>query len=250
MLTIAIIDDDPYSIDIVKNLMLSQYPDAQIYTANSVESGLNLLKNLNPTIALLDVELPDGLIFDLLKQLPRVNFKIIFISGYNKYAFDAIKFSAMDYLLKPIIPDELINAVQKILESKSTVSEDEVKLIMNNFGENKLEKKLILRTSDSIYVPRLDSIIRCEADWNYTTFYLSDKKKIMVTKAIKEYEELLSDYDFSRVHQSHLVNLHKVECYDKRNGGILILTDGSHVPVATRKKQLVLTELARISLNT
>jgi two-component system, LytTR family, response regulator len=249
MLTIAIIEDDKYSIEVVKTLLLSQYTDAKIFTANSIETGINLFRNLTPDIALLDVELPDGLIFELLKQLNTIPFKIIFISGFNKYAIDAIKFSALDYLLKPIIPDELIATIQKAVESKEATNENEVKLIMNNFDANKQDKKLILKTSECVHIPRLDSIIRCEADWNYTTFYLTDKKKIMVTKAIKEYEELLGEYNFVRVHQSHLVNLQKVDHFDKRDGGTLFLVDGSNVPVSSRKKQQLLSELVKISLN-
>lgn len=248
MPTFAIIDDDSASRDVLHSLLLSQYPGAQFFSAESVQSGLQLLKNVVPDVAILDVELPDGLVFDLLKQLPTIPFKLIFVSGFNKYALDAIKFSAFDYLLKPVVPAEFSVTVSKALMANANQSEESFRLMVNNFSADKHEKKLMLRTADSVFVPTLSSIVRCEADWSYTTFFLRDKKKIMITKAIKEYEELLSGYGFIRVHQSHLVNIDCVDHFDKRDGGTLVMVDGSCVPVASRKRQQVLTELANISL--
>lgn len=224
---------------------LRQYcPDiAVIGEADSVVSASKILKTLQPQLVFLDIQLGDGSGFDILEILGEINFNVIFTTASDAYALRAFKFSAIDYLLKPIDPDELVAAVEKAGNSKKT-DHASIDLLMEHSKQAyKPLKRLALNTLEKIHVVNISDIIRCEADVNYTLFYFSDKTKLLVTKTLKEFEELLKDHHFLRVHQSHLVNTSCIKEFVKGDGGYLVMNDGSHIPVSTRKRNSVVEAL-------
>jgi two-component system LytT family response regulator len=182
--------------------------------------------------------MPDGTGFDLLAQFETLKFKIIFITAYEEYAIKAFKFSALDYLLKPVNPQELIESIEKarrIIDFETL--ELKYKAFLANYNSQaKTDKKLVLKTAESIHVIEVKDIVRLEADGSYTNIYVNDNRKIMVSKNLKEYEELLAEYNFFRAHHSHLVNLSYMQSFEKRDGGTIIMKDKSAIPVASRRK--------------
>jgi two-component system LytT family response regulator len=244
-----IIDDEKKARETIRSIIELYCPDIAIEgEASSVKSGLELIRKERPELIFLDINLNDGSGFDLLKEIETINFKTIFITAYEDYALKAFKFSALDYILKPINPDELISAVDK---AKSFQVKDNINMKFEAFISNMANitrevKKIVLKTSDSIHVINVNEIVRCEADRNYTIFILTSGKKILVSNTLKEYDEMLSSYQFFRAHQSHLVNINHISSYEKKEGGYLIMKDKSSVPVSVRKKETLLTLLEKI----
>ena len=239
-----IVDDEEKARKTIYNYLSLYCKEVEIVAqADNVESGYKTILENQPELVLLDINMPDGTGFDLLKKFDKINFKIIFITAYEEYAIKGFKFSALDYLLKPVNPQELIEAVEKarkLLDSENF--ELGYKAFLSNY-DNKLnsDKKLVLKTSESIFIIDIKDIIRCEADGGYTTFYLIDGRKILVSKNLKGYEDILTEYNFFRPHHSHLVNLDYMQSFEKRDGGTIIMKDKSTVPVATRRKEDLLS---------
>ena len=207
--------------------------------AANVTDGVEIVKQLLPDLIFLDINMPDGTGFDLLSQVKDINFKLIFVTAYEEYAVKAIKFSALDYILKPIDFDEVILAIDKARDiiNQEAYNTKLDSLLSNIESPSKENKKIALNTSSNIYIVNVGDIIRCESDKNYTTFYLDTGKKLVVSRTIKEFDELLSSYDFFRTHKSHLVNIAYIKQYEKRDGGYIVLKDDSTVPVSLRKKE-------------
>jgi two-component system LytT family response regulator len=236
MNSVIVIDDETRAREtIIDILSLSPINLDIIGQADSVSSGIEILKRTKPNIVLLDINLADGTGFDILKKLDQINFKIIFITAHEEYAVQAFKFSAVDYILKPIVASELIDAVERA--SKAIQREDTELKLGALFSNLEKIKKIVLKTAESIHIINIKNIIRCEADVNYTTFYLENSEKLMVSKTLKEYAELLEPSGFFRTHQSHLVNLDHVLRFDKIEGGHLVMDDESIVPVSSRKRE-------------
>jgi two-component system, LytTR family, response regulator len=235
---VLIIDDEKPTRDFIRKMLESFDLKLEIYTeGESVQSGIEAIENLKPDIVLLDIQMPDGNGFDVLKAVSNKSFEIIFITAYQEFAVQAIKFSALDYILKPIDAEELKNAVINALQLLSHKKDDQqIQALQNNIQPH-LKRKLVLKTQESIFVVEIDDIVHCEADKNYTFFYLNDGKKILVSKTLKDYDTLLSGLQFFRVHQSHLINLNCVERYDKHDGGSVILKDGTAIPLSPAKKE-------------
>lgn len=243
MLKIAIIEDEEKSLGFIRSIIEQHCPAAEIIgTATSVQSAVTLLTNVKPALVLSDINLPDGTAFEMLSRLDEIDFKVIFITAFEEYAIKAIKFSALDYLVKPIDPNELVKAVNKAKEQIEHENNSlKLKALLSNVRDfsDKL-RKIVLKTFDSIYVVDLQDIIRCESDNSYTLFYLKDSRKIMVSNVLKEYDELLADSGFIRVHKSHLVNLNYIDKFIKSDGGYLIMKDGASVPVSQRKRDMIM----------
>jgi two-component system LytT family response regulator len=211
-----------------------------ISKGDSVETGVQAIKDESPDIVLLDIQLPDGTGFDILNHFNNREFKVIFITAHEEHAIKAIKHMAMDYLLKPVDRNELKVAIERAVSTlKAEKSKNKVPL-------NPHKKRLVLKTLESVYVVELETIIRCEADRNYTTFYLTTGNKIVVSKTLKEYEGLLSNYNFLRVQQSHLINLDFVDRYDKTEGGHVVMKDDSQVPLSPSKREIFFDILENI----
>jgi two-component system LytT family response regulator len=190
----------------------------------------------------LDVELGAEKGFSLLEKPNIPPFKVIFVTAHEKYSLQAIRASALDYLLKPVDPDELKAAVTKaaIAVDKDDLSKRLDTLVHNLYHVEKEKKKLVLKTFDQIQIIDVKDIVQCISDKNYTIFSMADGSRLMVSKNLGEYEEMLADYGFFRIHHSHLVNVDFINRYDKKNGGVLILKDQSQVPVSLRKKNILL----------
>ncbi len=240
MIKTIIIDDEDKARDTIKNMLKAYCPEVEVIgTAGSVKEGKKVLNKEKPELVFLDIKMGDGTGFDLLRKLGKVDFFIIFVTAFEEFAIRAIKFSALDYILKPIDPDELIAAVEKAQE---IIAKDSMELRLDALYDNldmfaTNSKKIVLKTTGSVHLVNLKDIVRCESEKNYTHFFTIEDEKITVSKTLKEFNDLLNDYSFYRVHQSHLVNLEHVKRYEKQDGGFLIMDDNSSVPVSFRKKE-------------
>ena len=232
-----IIDDERLARKELKSLLKDYHEIEIVDECSSPEEALKSIEKHNPDLLFLDIQMPDGNGFDVLKGVKYKEFEIVFITAYQEYAIQAIKFSALAYILKPIDVEELDEAVKKALSTlEKKKNEVQFNALVSNIDRSQ-KKKLVLKTQESVYVLELKEIIRCEADKNYTSFYLESGKRILVSKTLKEYDLLLSGHSFFRVQQSHLVNLDHIDRYDKGDGGAVIMKDGSSVPLSPAKKE-------------
>ena len=241
MVNAVIIDDEVHLREMISNMLDDSFPEINIAgEADSVSSGIEIIEKTNPGLVFLDIEIKEGEGFDILKKVKNISFKIIFITAFNDFAIKAIKFSAIDYILKPIDQKEFVSAVKRALaEIEKPILQKQIENFFDNF-QSLQNKKLVLRTAENIHIVNVNDIVRCESDNSYTTFFINGGEKVMVSKSIKEYSELLDEYGFIRPHQSHLVNLNFVSRLDKTDGGFLIMKDGKEIPVSTRRKQNLL----------
>jgi two-component system LytT family response regulator len=247
MKKVLIIDDEKRIRDFVKRMIDSFGLELTVYTdGENVETGLASIESIKPDIVFLDIQMPDGTGFDLLNRVKEKNFELIFITAFQEYAIMAIKFSALDYILKPIDEEELRTAIINAIDTIDFKKDDtQFEALSHNLLPNQ-KRKLVLKTQESVHVVDLSDIIRCEADKNYTFFYLSNGKKILVSRTLKDFETLLSNQGFFRVQQSHLINLDFIDRYDKQEGGSVILKDGSSVPLSPAKKEQFFTLLEKL----
>lgn len=245
MLRVIIIDDEKNARDVISAIISKHCKQVEVVAvADNVVSGVEVIDKFNPDLVLLDIHLQDGSGFDILKKINPGNFKVIFITAYEEYALKAFKFSALDYILKPINSHELAAAINKVADSQSANNIQFNAFHHNYSSKDKESKKIILKTLDSIYAVNVKEIIHCEADTYYTKFFLNDGQIIMVSSTLKEFDEMLSEFGFFRVHQSHLINLDYFARYKKADGGSAVLKDGTEIPVASRKKELFLQAIA------
>ncbi len=246
MIKAIIVDDELHAQSAIETILRSQFSEIEIVgKAENVKSAVELIKKEDPELLFLDIDLPDGKGFDILKQLDNKAFKVIFITAYQEYAIQAIKFSAFDYILKPLNPMELIDTVKNAL-SECNKEQFKLKLdaFLNNFNNTTSGiKKIVLKTSDKIHILDVKDIIRCESENTYTTFYTNTGNKIVVSKPIKKYEEMLCPLGFMRTHQSHLINLNYISYFDKQLGGAIVMTDNSNIPVSVQKRVLLMEYL-------
>ncbi len=243
MIKAVLIDDIPAAIKMLESDLQTHCPEIEVIgKAASVVSAAKLLRELKPDVVFLDIELEDGNAFDLLQILPEISFKIIFVTASDKYAIRAFRFSAIDYLLKPIDIDELKDAVQKI---KNSDSKEKIDVLLDHWSNKNASDRIALHSNDEIKIVNLLDIVRCESDNNYTNFYFVNKGRFLVTRTLKSYDQLLSESGFIRVHQSHLVNIKHIKSYVKTDGGYLLMSDQSRVPVAVRKKAEVMDLLSQ-----
>jgi two-component system LytT family response regulator len=233
---VLIIDDENRTRKLLSNMLESLDFDLLISTGGEdVKSGLKAIQQFSPDIVLLDVQMPDGTGFDLLDLVPDRQFTVIFVTAHQEFAIKAIKTKAFDYILKPVDIEELKATIIRVAKEKDlSLSKSET----DKNGEIKVNNdKIILRTHDSIFLVQLDELVRCEADGNYTTFYLSDGKKITTSKTLKEYNDLLNQKSFYKCHRSHFINFNFFDRYEKNNGGFIILKGDHEVPLARSCKE-------------
>ncbi len=237
-LNIILVDDEKRVRNSLKSVLEIYYPAATVIgEAEDILEAKELILRLNPDVVLLDIKMPGGTGFDLLKQLMPFSFKVIFITAFDQFAIQAFKYSAIDYLLKPIIPDDLVAALDKSAEILN-VTDETLKFdnLLDNFSQLTRDlKKIVLNTQDKIHIVGITEIVRCESDANYTTFTLLNKKSVVMSKPLKEYDEMLTPFGFFRSHHSHLVNLSMIDRIDKKDGGVLIMKDNSEAMVSSRK---------------
>ncbi len=244
---VLIIDDENRTRDFVKKMIDSFQLDLEVFTdGENVETGIEAINRIQPDIVFLDIQMPDGTGFDVLNSLDTKKFEVIFITAYQEYAIKAIKFSALDYILKPIDAEELHSAILTAIDSVDFKKEDlQYEALENNIQPGN-RRKLVLKTQECVYIVDLMEIIRCEADKNYTFFFLNSGKKILVSRTLKDFETMLNGYGFFRIQQSHLINLDYLDRYDKHQGGAIIMKDGSALPLSPAKKDQFFKLLERL----
>ncbi len=246
MIKALIVDDEQHCIDRLTNL-LQQYHNStiQILSAvSSVKEGIKAIIEQQPDLIFLDVQIHDRTGFDLLRECGNINFKVIFTTAYDKFAIQAIRFSAIGYLLKPIDEDDLQEALNKLQEISTEQTSLMAGVIENNLQQHAKKKRLTIPTGNELLFLNIEDIIRCHSDVNYTTIFKNDKQKIVVAKTLKEFEELLSGQNFFRVHNSDLINLNYIKSYNKGKGGSVLLTDGTELEVSTRRKDEFLKKMS------
>ncbi|HLA56721.1 MAG TPA: LytTR family DNA-binding domain-containing protein [Flavobacterium sp.] len=244
MITALLIDDDKHLRTGLKALLDRYTNDISIIgEAESVKTGIAAIEKFKPQVIFLDIHLSDGTGFDILERLAKTNGKInahiVFITAHEQYAVKAFKFSALDFILKPVDPEELQHTIAKIKEVVGkTNSFEHIDLLLENIRK-KVDnfKRIALSTSDGIHLFDVSDIIRCEAKINYTQFFIKNHKPVLISRTLKEYEELLTEHGFERVHQSHLINLSYLKSYIKNDGGYVIMADNTSIPIAQSKKE-------------
>ena len=244
MIKAIIVDDEPYCCETIATL-LEDCDEVEIVAEcyNGIDA-LEAIRRYNPGLVFLDVEMPKMNGFEMLQQLPAVNFEIIFTTSYDQYALKAIRFSAIDYLLKPVDEEELKQAVQKVIRRSQKPIGEQLEILMQKIHQPATAvSRIALPTMEGFQMIKIDSIISCEADSNYTTLHLKSNKKMVVCRNLKDIEELLEDHSFARVHRCYVVNLNEVEKFVKGEGGYLIMSDGSSIDVSRNKKELLLRRI-------
>jgi two-component system, LytTR family, response regulator len=243
-----IIDDEPDAVDFISSIIGEYCPDLKVTgKAHNVKDGVKLINDIKPDLVFLDVEMPNGTGFDLLTFFPEKNFDVVFITAFNHYAIKAIKFSAIDYILKPINISEFVEAVNKVIHKKATntfLGNENFEALMENIRTSH-PTRLVIPTSDGREYLNPNDIIRIEADRSYSWFFINDKRKILVSKHLKEFQDLLNDRNFFRPHNSHLINLDFVKKFVRHDGGYIEMTDGAQVPISRNRKDLFLEHMSR-----
>jgi two-component system, LytTR family, response regulator len=246
MIKAIIVDDEKMSRETLRRMLEKYCPSVEVTAeADGYRKGIEQIRKFNPDVVFLDIQMPDGSGFRLLEEFEEIDFEIIFTTAFDQFAIKAIKYSALDYLLKPIIPQDLVDAVTKA-EKKRSESRRKKSLdvlVETAPPQDESSQKIILSTAEMIHVINVDDIIRCESDNYYTYFFFIDGRKLLVSKTLKENEELLSNHNFIRPHKSHLVNVKYIKSFIRQEGGYIIMTDGSKIPVSRRKKDKIMETL-------
>ena len=244
MLNAIIVDDEPYCCEVLSTLLKRYCPEVEVVAVcSSGEEALKAIRRLQPQIVFLDIEMPQMNGFDMLERLPEINFHLVFTTSYDQYAIKAIRFSAIDYLLKPIDREELQRAVQKVSRQVQKPVAQQLEILLQKIHQPGAVNKVALPTMEGLQMVSVDNILRCESDSNYTIIFLKDKQKLVVSRTLKEIEEMLEDYPFVRVHHSYLVNLNEINRYVKGEGGYLVMSDGTTIDVSRSKKEALLKKL-------
>ncbi len=246
MIKTIVIEDEAKSREMMVSLIQKSNEFVEVIgQAKNVKEGVELIKNLKPDLVFLDISMPDGSGFDLLEQVQGQKFELIFATASDQHAIRAIKYSACDYLLKPIDIEELKLAIDKVVQKRNAApSMDNLNFLIQQLKRSDENfQKITLPTGNAYEIVAIKDIVRCEADASYTLFYLSDKRKLMVSFGLKHYEDLLPESDFIRVHHHHLINMNHVLRYLKEDGGYAIMTDGSKIEISRRKKEQFMNRL-------
>jgi two-component system LytT family response regulator len=246
MIKTLIIEDEQKSLDMLAGIIRKSCPELTIAgLATNVKEGIEMIESLQPELVFLDISMPDGSGFDLLEKVAGYKFELIFATASDQHAIRAIKYSACDYLLKPIDIEELKLAVEKVVRKKRAIPnmENLQFLIQHLKRADENFQKITLPTGNAYEIVNIKDIVRCEADGSYTTFYLSDRRKLMISAGLKHYEELLPETEFIRVHHHHLINMNHVVRFLKEDGGYAIMSDGSKIEISRRKKEAFMEKL-------
>lgn len=240
---LLLVDDESSNLELTANLLINYCPQVNIVgTASSVKEAYKAILQHQPDLVFLDVQLQDGTGFDLLNLFPNISFKVVFVTAHQEFAIQAFKRSAIDYILKPLSPPDVVNAIQKAERYWNEIEwKLQIKALLQNTNDSQ-GQKIILKTMERIYSISIDEIIRFQSEGSYTDVFLTGAKRIVVSKQLKDFDELLSQNGFLRVHQSHLVNLHFIFCFEKSENQIT-MKDNSVVPVSTRKRDHLLEVL-------
>jgi two-component system, LytTR family, response regulator len=246
MIRTIIVDDEKKSREVMQSMILKHCPEITLIGAcASVEQSVEMIRKEKPDLVFLDIQLADGTGFDILEQVQDQTFDVVFATAFDQYAIKAIKYSAIDYLLKPIDADELRAAVKKIVDKKKNdPNVENLKFLLQNFRKPDEEfTRITLPTGHAYEIVNVKDIIRCEAAESYTFFFLTGGRKFLVTAGLKHYEDILPSDTFIRVHHSHLVNINHVVRYLKQDGGYAVMSDDSRIEISRRKRDFFLERL-------
>ncbi len=234
-----LIDDEFNSLQNLEKKLQEFCPDVNIVAiTQKPEEGILLIRQHQPEVVFLDIEMPRMSGFRLLEELGEYDFDIIFTTAYNHYSIDAIRISAFDYLVKPIGIEELQQAVERLAKSKGTQTKEKIDILKKSLSDNRSqEDKIAISTSEGIEFVPIKNILHIESKSNYSKIYLPEDKTIMVSKILKDFEEMLLPYNFLRIHNSHLINLNYIKKYIRKNGGQVMLQDGTVIEISRRKKE-------------
>ncbi|MBR5603931.1 MAG: response regulator transcription factor [Bacteroidales bacterium] len=242
MIRCVIVEDEEMARRVLKSLLAQYCKDVMVCAeADDITSGQEMIEAFRPDLVFLDIEMPGGSGFKLLSNIQDIDFEVVFITAYEQFAIKAIRHDALDYLLKPVDPKELVAAVEKVKDAKykKTLKRQYDSLLKNIDPEQLVVRKISISTSDKIHLIEVDDIIRCESDNYYTIIFFKDGTSLMVSKTLKEMEQKLEEYDFVRTHKSHLVNMRCIMNFIK-DEMMVVMTDGMKVPVSKRKKEKIL----------
>jgi two-component system LytT family response regulator len=242
MIRCVIVEDEEMARKVLKSLLAQYCQDVMVCAeADDIVSGKNMIETFHPDLVFLDIEMPGGSGFKLLTSIEDKDFEVVFITAYEQFAIKAIRHDALDYILKPIDPKELVAAVEKVKEAKykKTLKKQYDSLLKNLDPEQLVVRKISLSTADKIHLINVDDIIRCESDNYYTIIFFKDGTSLMVSKTLKEIDQKLEEYDFVRTHKSHLVNMRCIKNFIK-DEMMVVMTDDTKVPVSKRKKEKIL----------
>jgi two-component system LytT family response regulator len=245
-----LVDDEPDGIRTLKKMLEMHCPQVEVTgTCSNAETAKQQVSEASPDVVFLDIQMPGKSGLELLTELAEQNFEVIFVTAHNEYMLQALQYSAADYLLKPVDEDRLIEAVERVEKrTEAGKKEERNKALLHNLGQagNPSEMRLCLPTLKGFIVLKLDEIIYCEAERSYTVFHLEGNKTVTVSKPLVEYDQVLKDTSFLRIHKSFLINLHHVKEYQRGEGGIVIMTNNAEIEVSRRKKDQFLMKVREV----
>jgi len=245
----VIVEDEIKGRNNLKNLLSQHCGDVEVIgEAGSVGEGLGLIADFSEQldVAFLDISLPDGLVFQLLNQLGSIGFEIIFVTAYEQYAIKACEYSSIGYILKPIDPDLLKEAVARIRQRRDGQMDRRLEIFNNAYNNPNAFTKMSISALDGIYFVNIRDIVRFEAEDNYTHIFLNNGERITASKTIKSYEDLLTPFNFYRVHKRHVINLNFMRMFVKGDGGYLIMDDGIRIEVSRRRRPAFMEQMRRL----
>ncbi|HEY6162919.1 MAG TPA: LytTR family DNA-binding domain-containing protein [Bacteroidia bacterium] len=250
MIRTVLVEDEKKSREVLQKMIEKHCPELELVgMGSSVAEGVELIKSKKPELVFLDIELTDGTGFDVLEKTQGEKFDVVFATAYDQYAIKAIKYSAIDYMLKPYDIDELKSAVKKIADKRTNTSPDlnNIRFLLENFKkQDENYNKITLPTGNAYEIVLIKDIVHCEADGSYTRFALADKRHFMVTQNLKHYEDILPQDKFLRVHHAHLINMDHVVRFLKEDSGYAIMSDGSKIEISRRKREQFLDILNKM----
>ena len=249
MIKAIIIEDEIKGRNNLKNLLEKYCENVQIIgEAESVESGYELISKYGDAIdlAFLDINLPDGLVFQLLDQIPNIGFELVFVTAHQHFAIQACKYSSIGYLTKPIDPDLLKDSVQRVKVGKENHINERYQVFKGNYNNPNAFEKMSISAIDGIYFVNIKDIVRFEAEDNYTHIFLQNGEKITASKTIKSYEDMLSAVNFYRVHKRHVINLNFMRKFVKGDGGYLVMDDGKEIEVSRRRRPAFMEQMRKL----
>ncbi len=239
-LTAIIVDDERGARESLRGLIETFVEGIKVVAeASSVAEGEAAIQAHSPNVVFLDIEMPQASGFELLELIQERGFEVIFTTAYNQYALKAIKFAALDYLLKPVSPSELRQAIERARESFQAKSRTEnLKMLVENLSAtSEKPEKIVLSVQEGMKVVELDQIVHCQSEINYTRFYFANGKNLLISKTLKEYQELLEESGFIRIHQSHLINKMHIQEYIRGRGGEVVMSNGTSLPISRDRKK-------------
>ena len=240
MIRCVLIDDESNSLEMMEWLLKTYCPQVQILDmCNAAAKGIEAINKHKPDLVFLDIEMPHMNGFDMLEQFNKLNFDVVFCTAYDQFAIKAFKYSAVNYLLKPVDPEDLKETIRRIEDRKASPSKEQIELLLQNIKQQTrtTTQRIALTTGDGMIFVPTQEIMYCQADSNYTSVILTGGKKILVSKVLKEIDETLSGPDFFRVHNSYLINLNHIKKYVRGEGGYIIMDDGANISISRNRRQ-------------